>query len=269
MSNNINQNMTQQNVFCKNCDNFMDITNNISIAENNINLQGGYVSSDEEADELFEIDESSDYDVSITDDMSVSMSMNTNTNMNMNKIGGNSKKDDKNKKKELKQSLSNDDLNNILEGSDIEYDLKNFNINELSKNSVFNKLSGNHKTLVINRILERIPKNKQQKHTEHVSGKESYFYCKSCGYNEKIPERQFIFSRGNEKKDDLYNYRFINYIHEPLNPKTKNYNCINDKCATHANPSLKMAVFYRQKDSYNIRYICTVCNNYWNTFSEK
>lgn len=224
----------QQNVFCKNCDNFMDITNNISVAENASAMEGGYV-YDNGLD-----NESSDYDVSMSEAMD----------------GG-------------KATLSDTNIDDVLNGSDIEFDLKNFNINDLNKNPTFNKLTNNQKTLIINRILEKIPKSKQHKHTENIGEKESYFYCKSCGYNEKIPDKQFIFSRGNEKKDDFYNYRFVNYVNDPIIPRSKNYNCINDKCPTHTNPSLKLAIFYRQKDSYNVRYICTVCNYYWNTFVAK
>ena len=212
----------------------MDITNNISDIDTEINQSGGFVEN------LNDIQyESSDYDVTLSDSES---------------IGG--------------ASISENKVNSILNGSDIDFDIKNFNINDLNKNSTFNKLSNNQKTLVINRILEKIPKQKIPKQTYNVV-KESYFYCKSCGYNEKIPDKQFIFSRGDEKKDDIYNYRFTNYIHDNTLPKSKNYNCINDKCPTHINPSLKLATFYRQKGSYNIRYICSICHNFWNTFVEK
>jgi len=227
----------QKSSFCKNCENFMDITNNISIIESDKNLIGGTNLIGESNLDGVHI-ESSDYDVSMSES-----------------IGG--------------TNISDSNVNDILNGSDVELDIKNFNINDLNKNPSFNKLSSNQKTLVINRILEKIPKNKQHKQTESTNNKDSYFYCKSCGYNEKIPNRQFIFSRGNEKKDDFYNYRFLNYIHDNTLPRSKNYNCINDKCSTHQNPSSKLAVFYRQKGSYNVRYICTICNNFWNTFIEK
>lgn len=222
-----------QSSFCKNCENFMDITNNISATETEIAQNGGYIYENN-------LGESSDYDVSATE-----MS------------GGG------------EEFISDTNVNDILIGNDIGFDIKNFNINELNKNPAFNKLTNNQKTLVINRILEKMPKGKNQKKTDVSSGKESYFYCKSCGYNEKIPAKHFIFSRGNERNDDFYNYRFIDYVHDKTLPRSKNYNCINEKCSTHKNPSLKMAVFYRQKNSYNVRYICTICNSYWNTFVEK
>lgn len=226
----------RESSFCKNCENFMDITNNISglgtenSQEINDNQEGGF-------NELLGVQvESSDYDVSMTES-----------------VGG--------------ASISDNNVKNILNGDDVDMELKNFNIKDLNKIPSFNKLSNNQKTLVINRILEKVPKQKG-KTSENVT-KESYFYCKSCGYNEKIPDKQFVFSRGDEKNDNIYNYKFTNYKYDNVLPRTKNYNCINEKCPTHKNPGLKYAVFYRNKDSYNTRYICTICENFWDTFVEK
>lgn len=226
--------LIQQSSFCKNCENFMDITNNISVIETDKNLTGGNYNNNNYDDIMIE---SSDYDVSISES-----------------IGS--------------VFISDSNVNDILNGGDADLDIKKFDFNDLNKNTAFNKLSNNQKTLVINRILEKIPKNKT-KQTDNITNKDSYYYCKSCGYNEIIPPKQFIFSRGDEKNDDFYNYRFKNYVNDNTLPRSKKYNCINDKCPTHNNPSLKLAVFYRQKDSYNVRYICTVCNNFWNTFVEK
>jgi len=211
--------------FCKNCDNFMDITNNIS---NSIETQeGGDVINNSSEIQI----ESSDYDVSMS------------------------------------ETISEDNISSILGGFDTDINVsKNFNINELNKNPSFNKLSNEQKTLVINRILEKNPKQKSNKSINN-STKESYFYCKSCGYNEKIPNQKFIFSRGNENKNETYNYNFINLINDYTIPRTKNYNCINQNCSTHKNPETKLAIFYRHPGSYNIRYICKVCNKFWDTYS--
>jgi hypothetical protein len=221
--------------FCKNCDNFMDITNSISNTKE-VNQLGG-----DEIDDL--LLESSDYDVSITETIGGATS-----------ISG--------------ENISDENISDILDGSDTNIIIsKKFDINDLNKNPIFNKLSNDQKTLVINRILEKNPKHKPLKSNQY-STKESYFYCKSCGYNEKILNKKFIFSRGNENKNELYNYNFLNFVNDNTLPRTKNYNCINIKCTTHKNPSEKMAVFYRHLDSYNIRYICMVCNNYWNNYNE-
>jgi hypothetical protein len=160
-----------------------------------------------------------------------------------------------------KDSLDNELINTL--------DPKNFNINDLNKNPKFNKLSNEQKTLVINNILEKMPKLTKTKSNENPTYKKSYFYCKSCGHNEVIPDKMMIFSKGNENKEDIDNLKYNNYKYDNTLPFTKKYNCINDNCSTHKEPNLKMAVFYRKKNSYNIKYICSVCNSYWNTFTEK
>lgn len=237
--------------FCKNCDNFMDITNNISSTLEEIQSAGGI---------LLETDsttlESSDYDVSISESIDGNKS-----------IGGGKDREE--------SGVSIDDVSNILDGSDTNISVsKKFNINDLNKNSKFIKLSNEQKTLVINRILENNPKQKQTKTTTTIStltstsNKKSHFYCKSCGYNEKIPNQKFIFSRGNENKNEIINSNFLNLVNDCTLPRTKNYNCVNQSCSTHSNPQLKMAVFYRHANSYNIRYICQVCSKFWDIYNE-
>lgn len=224
---------TLKSSFCKNCDNFMDITNNISNALDNVQLGGDMT------DGLSEVQiESSDYGVSISDS------------------GG------------INSNITDDEITNLLDGSDTSLPIsKKFNISDLNKNPSFNKLSNELKTLVINRILENTPKQKQSKSNIN-STKKSYFYCKNCGYNEEIPNQKFIFSRGSENKNEILNNNFMNFVNDNTLPRTKNYNCINSKCSSHSNPNIKLAVFYRHKNSYNIRYICQVCNNYWDIYNQ-
>lgn len=224
-------------MFCKICENFMDITNNVSIPNNNpiesiLNAVGGGKNEDV----------SSDYDVS-----SVVTS-----------------------KKKKGVSITEDDIIDILSGKDLTFELDNFNMNDLNKISYFNKLNSNQKTLVINRLYEKIPKNQKiPKNTEAFIGKDSYFYCKNCGYNEKIPEKMFIFSRSGENStSDSYDTKFVNFKYDNTLPTTKKYNCLNKECKTHKTPSLKKAVFYRFGRTYAVRYICTICNYYWNTSTE-
>lgn len=239
--------------FCEYCDNLMDITNSISqtvLLENDI--------QDNESDESNKLNdnnkqeggtklnnlagvqiESSDYDVSLSES-----------------VGG--------------SNISDDEISNILDGSDTEVNLaSDFDITQLNKNSAFNKLSNQHKTLVINRILEKNPKHKKNKNVSSLtsSGKESFFYCKTCGNYKLIPNKKFIFSKANDKKNKIYNYNFLNLVNDNTLPTTKKYNCINPICSTHKNPQNKNAVFYRHSDSYNIRYICKICNKFWDTYS--
>lgn len=155
------------------------------------------------------------------------------------------------------------DIMNILSGNEISINIKDFNITDLNKNQEFNKLDNNQKTLVINRILERLPKNNKTTQDNNTL-KEFYLYCKNCGYNEKIPPRTFIFKRGNEKGEINFDNRYKQYKYNNTYPNTKNYTCINDNCPTHNDPKMKKAVFYRHNNSYAVRYICTVCDSFWN-----
>jgi hypothetical protein len=216
----------------------MDITNNVSIPnpnaiENVLNTVGGGK----------DVDLSSDYDVS---------------------------SDVTSSKRKKNNTITETDLLNVLEGKDTLVELDNFNMNDLNKIPFFNKLDSNQKTLVINRLYEKIPKNqKLPKSNDSITTKDSYFYCKNCGYNEKIPEKMFIFSRTSEKTtEDTFSSRFINFKYDNTLPTTKKYNCINKDCATHKEPKLKNAVFHRLGSTYGIRYICSVCDFYWNTSGE-
>ena len=218
-------------MFCKICDNFMDITNNVSFT--NDKQTGGQT---DESDA-----ESSDYDV----DMSEQQSSSKNSNIN------------------------EEEIQKILEDVDPDIIKKNFNISDLTKNPSFNKLTNNQKTLVINRILDKIPKlNKVNKQTDVGVVKESYLYCKNCGFYEKIPNKMFIFSRNSTNNDDAYNFRFLNYKYDNTLPTSKNYNCINDECITHKQPEFKKAVFYKYNNTYAVRYLCTACDSFWSTFNE-
>jgi hypothetical protein len=215
-------------MYCKICNNIMDITNNVSYG-NTENISGGAIN-----------------DIISSDDIDLESSETSSSGIT---------------------SLTDNNIYDILNGSDFSIKIKNFNIDDLNKLSSFNKLNNNQKTLIINRILENIPKNlKINKVDNH---KDSYFYCKSCGYNEIIPDKMFIFSRGDEKKDNLNYFRIKEYTKDPILPYTKNYNCINIECETHKDFNKKLAVFFRENLSYNTKYICTICDTNWNTFVEK
>ena len=215
-------------MFCENCDNLMDITNNINIETDNLenNQEGGKLKKEPLLDNNFDAEtESSDYDISTT-------------------IGGN--------------SGENEDETDIP------------NIKELSKDSKFNKLSNERKTLLINQIIDKNQKleiTKKNTKNTNIAGKESYYKCLSCGYYKKIPPKQLIFSHGQNSSNWIYNTH--NYKYDNVLPSSKKYTCLNEKCNTHKNPEIKMAKFLRYGNTYATMYICSICNTSWNTFTEK
>ena len=50
---------------------------------------------------------------------------------------------------------------------------------------------------------------------------------------------------------------------DPLLPHTHDYTCKNPSCITHKNPSAKDAVFFREKSSFKLNYICSICYYNW------
>ena len=219
-------------MFCKICENFMDITNNVSLSN-----------VDEDTDTTDKDIESSDYDVS-----------------NSSKKG----------KKSTLTNLNEDILEKILNGTILDIEVDEKDISDINKIAYFNKLTSNQKTLLINRLYEKIPKIQKIPKEISTNIKLSYFYCKNCGYNEKIPNKMLIFNRSNEKSSiDSFNTNFLNYKYDPLLPRTKKYNCINVNCNTHKHPEKKKALFFRLANTYIIKYICLECDSFWQTFNIK
>ena len=91
------------------------------------------------------------------------------------------------------------------------------------------------------------------------------FKCNNCNYIEPIVETTLLYSF---TKEDTY--ETINTLEEnkllcmdPLLPHTKDYTCKNPKCETHKNLSIKDSVFYKEKKSYRVKYICNTCYYSW------
>jgi len=220
-------------MFCKICENFMDITNNVSVSNKE---------DDMETETETEV-ESSDYDVTSSS---------------------------KKSKKTSFTVLNEDILEKVLNGSILEIEIDEKDINDKNKISYFNKLTSNQKTLLINRLYEKIPKSQKIPKEISTNVKLSYFYCKNCGHNEKIPNKMLIFNRSNEKSSvDNFNTNFLNYKYDPLLPRTKKYTCNNTTCITHKQPEKKRALFFRVSNTYVIKYICLECNSFWQTFNIK
>jgi hypothetical protein len=155
-------------------------------------------------------------------------------------------------------NITKEDLDNILENNDIEYEVIEENYNDVLEDEYFLSLTDNQRTKIINRLLEKL--NKKIKNSKKlVSSKIYYFYCDNCGFNKEIPPKTLIYSNTTTEIDN----NFINNKYDDTLPKTKNYNCVNDKCKTHKDPSIKEATFYRINNTYNIRYICHICDTYW------
>jgi hypothetical protein len=131
------------------------------------------------------------------------------------------------------------------------YKLENISIDDIKKNKKYKKLDENDK----NNIEKLIDTNISQ-----VS-----FYCKNCGFidniNETILLYQIDLNSQKTKINSIEDNKLISL--NPMLPRTKDYNCKNINCITHKDTTNKEAVFYKENNSFNVNYVCTVCFSSW------
>jgi hypothetical protein len=91
------------------------------------------------------------------------------------------------------------------------------------------------------------------------------FKCNNCNYQKNIKETIKLYQLNVDTIYSVYRSNDDNKLLflNPIYPRTHDYSCKNINCITHKDESRKEAVFYREKDSYLINYICGVCYNSW------
>ena len=129
-----------------------------------------------------------------------------------------------------------------------------FNKKELFSYKQYDKLSDKNKEK-LNSLFEN------KNYNTLISAE---FNCKNCGFKRNI-EKTIILYKLDYKTNEDDNYLEKNniYSQDPALPRTKDYTCKNLSCTTHKNSDEKEAVFYRDNDTYNLNYICTVCKFGW------
>lgn len=126
----------------------------------------------------------------------------------------------------------------------------------------YKQLSKDKKELVYNTVQDKLPdEQKLIMKQSTISNNIAFFICKNCGNFEKIKPGSEIFSKESSAASTASfssDYSYHNFL-----VRTRRYNCHNAKCDTHDNPGKKEAVIHRLKNSYQLRYVCTVCNTDW------
>jgi hypothetical protein len=91
------------------------------------------------------------------------------------------------------------------------------------------------------------------------------FKCNNCNYQKKIKDTIKLYQLNIDSIYSVYKSTDDNKLlfMNPIYPRTHDYSCKNINCITHKDESRKEAVFYREKDSYLINYICGVCYSSW------
>lgn len=129
-----------------------------------------------------------------------------------------------------------------------------FSQEELTSQSIYKKLSDKDKE-----------STKQLFDTKKTFGGIE-FKCTNCNYRKQIKDTIRLYQVNASTKITTMNSIEDNKIRamNPIYPRTKDYTCKNVNCVTHKNEELKEAVFFRQKNTYQTTYLCTVCYNSYN-----
>ncbi len=141
----------------------------------------------------------------------------------------------------------------ILEENILAYRF-DFPIDKLKKSKKFAKLSKENQTKLLDNF-----KNKKKIEINTM------FSCTNCSNMEPITTTVKLFEirKDKEATKRLEDFELEFYINDPTLPRTADYNCKNPDCVTHVDKKNKEAIFFRNKDSYQLNYTCTVCSHLW------
>ena len=162
-----------------------------------------------------------------------------------------SSKSENNENKEVVKKI-NDSIKLFESNADLNNYKAEFKKEELEKNIKYKKLSDENKEKFNKLFQESLVTNAE-------------FSCNNCGFTKEITETILLYnldlSDKLEKTRTLEENELISK--NPILPRTRDYNCKNISCPTIKNKIDKEAVFFREKNSYKINYICTICNYSW------
>ena len=129
-----------------------------------------------------------------------------------------------------------------------------FKIEDLIKNSKYKKLNQDEKNILSKLFDENT-----------ISGIE--FKCTNCNYIKEIKETILLYQLNNTTIEENIKTLEDNELlsKNPILPRTHDYNCKNISCATNIKnyKDKKEAVFFRDKNSFKINYICCICYYEW------
>jgi hypothetical protein len=137
------------------------------------------------------------------------------------------------------------------EGEDMSKFVASFNRDDTNKNKKYQKLSDSEK-IKFNQIFEEITS----------TGAE--FKCNNCNNIQPIKETVLLYNINMEEKSKMRTLEENEFIcQDPILPRTHDYICKNPNCITHKQLNKRESVFFKEKDSFKVNYICTVCFYSW------
>lgn len=145
-----------------------------------------------------------------------------------------------------------DVLSKLEKKEDLTLYKANFIKEEMLKNIKYQKLKEEDKNK-INQLFE----------DNLTSGAE--FKCTNCNFSNQIVKTTLLFEMNID--DNFNKIKKIDdnelLCNDPLMPHTHDYTCKNPSCITHKDIKIKDAIFYKDKNSYKVNYICSVCFYNW------
>lgn len=158
------------------------------------------------------------------------------------------------KENDLREPLAKliDAFKKLEEDADLSKYKAEFSKEEMAKSKKYQKLKDDEK-IKMNQLFEEFVS----------SGAE--FRCQNCNFNKQITETTILYQINLDDKDIKINSLEENELlcKDPLMPHTHDYTCKNPNCITHKNPAIKDSIFYREKNSYKLNYICCICYYNW------
>ena len=92
------------------------------------------------------------------------------------------------------------------------------------------------------------------------------FKCTNCNFRKPINNSIKLYEI-DLMNDNISNFKSIEenklLFNNPIYPRTRDYTCKNINCITHKDKTNKEAVFYKDKKSQLLTYICGVCYTNW------
>lgn len=132
-----------------------------------------------------------------------------------------------------------------------------FSKKELENLKEYKKLSPEEKVNIIKKFEE----------INNIGFNLAYFICKNCQFVTKLNGGTKLYEVS-IKSEALENTNDSEKLNDLTLPRTKDYVCINKTCKSQKNTKDKEAIFFRPfRNSYELKYICTLCNESWLTGS--
>jgi DNA-directed RNA polymerase subunit M/transcription elongation factor TFIIS len=103
---------------------------------------------------------------------------------------------------------------------------------------------------------------------EDAKGNNVIYYCRNCGHEEPINDKNLCVSKTYIKRNDIKYLNIINKYTKYDNtlPRKNNIPCPNGECASNreSNPSPNEIIFIRYDDKQmNYVFICANCDKVW------